>query len=675
MREGQAELLNENEVKFGIKAKLLSIIIATVSVAIVIILFLTFNTSEKIIIDYGSKIVASESATSASRVETWGQGVLSYLNEVQNTLNTVSFDDASELAYLTTSVNKNESYPNGIYIGENSGKYIDPSGWEPDADYVVTERAWYQEGFNNAVFTFGAAYLDELSGEYIVSATTRLEAESDLARVASMDITLTEVSNMIGAFELMDTGAAMLVDTKTHTIIAHSDPTFISTTISKESEQPLFRSVFEKIASGETDTFEMKSDADTYLVNLQTISNTSWVLASYVPRSEVLSQLNGLRQAIIVIALIAIFVLALVIERTVHFIIRPIKELTSHIIQITKGDFTVEIQPKHNDEITVMGEHLRVFVETMRQMLGGITNTATHLRNQAQESRSVVVSLQESTDSQSVSMEQLDLAVDELAKSTFEMVENATGLAAVVSETGTKGAEAKVLMQETVVVSNEGKINMNQIIQSMTVIEETVQSLVDTISEIETSNHKINGIVGMISGIAAQTHLLALNASIEAARAGESGRGFAVVAEEVRKLAENSSESAKGISELINQVNGQVNSTIEKSSQSAESIKESAQLVDGASKTFAKIYDHVGDTSRILNAILEKIMAVDEVANSVAAITQEQSAGTEEILATIQELSEQSSHIADESKVIEENAGEVQRAAEGLEEDLAKFKI
>ena len=71
MREGQAELLNENEVKFGIKAKLLSIIIATVSVAIVIILFLTFNTSEKIIIDYGSKIVASESATSASRVETW----------------------------------------------------------------------------------------------------------------------------------------------------------------------------------------------------------------------------------------------------------------------------------------------------------------------------------------------------------------------------------------------------------------------------------------------------------------------------------------------------------------------------------------------------------------------------------------------------------------------------
>lgn len=202
-----------------------------------------------------------------------------------------------------------------------------------------------------------------------------------------------------------------------------------------------------------------------------------------------------------------------------------------------------------------------------------------------------------------------------------------------------------------------------------------MQSLVGTISEVEASNHRINRIVDVMSGIAAQTHLLALNASIEAARAGESGRGFAVVAEEVRKLAESSSESAKGISELINQVNDQVNSTIEKSSESAESIKESAQLVGGASKTFAKIYDHVGDTSRLLNDILAKIMDVDEVANSVAAITEEQSAGTEEILATIQELSEQLSHIANESNVIEENAGEVQRAAEGLEEDLEKFKI
>ena len=303
MRRNKAESVNENEVKFGIKAKLLSIIVTTVSIAVVTILFLTFNSSEKIIVDYGSKIVAAESATSASRVETWGQGVLSYLNEVQNTLNTVSFDATSELAYLTTSVNKNASYPNGIYIGENTGKYIDPSGWEPDADYVVTERAWYQEGLDNKTFTFGEAYLDELSGEYIVSATTRLESESGVARVASMDITLTEVSNMIGAFELMETGAAMLIDTKTNTIIAHSDPKFISTIISTDSEQPLFRSIIEKIASAQTDTFETKSDADTYLVNLQTIANTSWVLASYVPRSEVLSQLNGLRQAIILIAL------------------------------------------------------------------------------------------------------------------------------------------------------------------------------------------------------------------------------------------------------------------------------------------------------------------------------------------------------------------------------------
>ena len=671
MKKRQSKTRKAHTVKFGIKAKLIAIIIPTIATAVVTILFLTFNSSEKIIIDYGMKMVASESATSASKVETWAQGILSYLEEARNTLKTVSFDEESEMAYLKTSLNRNESYPNGIYIGESSGNYIDPSGWVPDADYDFRSRNWYQEGIDNEMFTFGAAYLDDVSEQYVVSATTRLNTARGLARVAAIDIALTEVSDMIGAFELMKTGAAMLVDAKTNTIIAHSNPDYIATVISEESEDPLFRSIFEKIASEETETFE----TDIYIANLQTIANTSWVLASYVPRSEVVSQLNGLRNTILIIALVAIIGLVVVIERTVHFIIRPINDLTSHIVQITEGDFTVVIEPKHNDEITVMGERLRVFVETMRQMIGGITDTAAHLRNQSQESRSVVVNLQQSTDMQSLSMGQLSVAVDELAKSTFEMVEHATGLATVVSETSSKGSEAKALMQETVSVSNQGKTNMDQISASMTVVEQTVASLIGTISEIETSNHKINKIVDVMSGIAAQTHLLALNASIEAARAGESGRGFAVVADEVRKLAESSSESAKGISELINEVNSQVTSTIEKSSESAESIKDSAQLVGGASKTFTKIYDHVDETSRLLNAILTQIMDVDEVANSVAAITEEQSAGTEEIVATIQELSQQSHHIAKENNGIEKNASEVQRAAEALEADLAKFKI
>lgn len=664
-----------HDVRFSIKVKLITVMIPTISLAIIAILFLVFSTSEKIIIDYGSEIVQSESATGASKVETWTQGVLSYLDEVKNTLETVDFNDDTEMAYLTTSVDKNESYPYGVYIGESTGKYIDPSGWTPDADYVVTERDWYQEGLNHETFTFGAAYLDELSGEYIVSATTKLDSDSDIDRVASMDITLNEVSDMIASFELMNTGAVMLIDAITNTIIAHSNPDYISTQISSASEQPLFASIYENMTNNRTDTFELKSGKEEYLVNLQTIENTSWMLASYIPRSEVLSQLNNLRNTVIIIAVLAIVILAIIIERTVHMIISPLKDLTQNIIQITNGDFNVAIETKGNDEITVMGNQLKIFVETMRRMIGGISTTASNLRHEAQESRNVAVNLNDSTDIQSTSMEQLNVAVDELAKSTFEMVENATGLANVVTETNNKGNQAKQHMQETVRASEKGKTNMEQIIQSMKIIEDTVGALIGTIKEIEQSNKEINGIVDVISGIASQTHLLALNASIEAARAGESGRGFAVVAEEVRKLAENSSASAQGITKLIAQVNGQVGSTIEKSSQSSESINDSIHLVDNAGKTFANIYSHVGNTSRILNEILEKILYVDEVANSVAAITEEQSAGTEEILATIQELSQQSNQIAKESRIIEQNAGEVQLAAEELEGDLNRFKV
>uniref|UniRef100_UPI00359F598D hypothetical protein n=1 Tax=Jeotgalibaca porci TaxID=1868793 RepID=UPI00359F598D len=109
MKKKQSKTRKAHTVKFGIKAKLIAIIIPTIATAVVTILFLTFNSSEKIIIDYGMKMVASESATSASKVETWAQGILSYLEEARNTLKTVSFDEESEMAYLKTSLNRNES--------------------------------------------------------------------------------------------------------------------------------------------------------------------------------------------------------------------------------------------------------------------------------------------------------------------------------------------------------------------------------------------------------------------------------------------------------------------------------------------------------------------------------------------------------------------------------------
>lgn len=674
-QDHQKEKKSKDKVRFGIKTKLLTLILSFVIIVFVAIFFLVFNQSEKIIINYAEDLVSSKAEINAREVETWAEGILSYLDEVQNTLTTVDLDDEEEFSYLETSVDKDESYPNGIYMGTEDGDYIDPSGWEPEGIYIVTERDWYLEGLEHDHFEFGSTYFDEMSKEYVVSATALLPDEEGKNRVASLDINLSEVSDMITSFELMDTGSAMLIDLKTDTIIAHTDPKMISKPADDSTNDSIVSGIVGQIDADNEDTFIFEASGEKYLAKIETINNTNWILASYVPRSEALGQLTTLRNSVIIGIIIAIILLVVLIERSVEFMIRPIRNMTDTIVQITGGDFTVEIEPKGQDEVTVMARHLKEFIITMRDSVSGIKNISMNLRNQAENSSEVASHLHSSTENQTESMEQLNITVDELADSTSVMAENASGLAQVVSETNDKGTEANTKMEEAINISNQGKEDMQDISQSMLNIDNSVSSLVETIQKVDDSHREINGIVDVISDIASQTNLLALNASIEAARAGESGRGFAVVAEEIRKLAESSSDSADNIMNLINSITNQMSETISTSQESVENIHESTQLINNAGVIFSDIYDKVDETGVIIQEMLKEMNYVDEVSNSVAAISEEQSAGTQEILATIEQLAEQSTQISDESRVIEDSSVEVRTASEELRDELNQFTL
>lgn len=653
-----------------IRTKLLLYIVPAVAITIIVLVGIAAQLSRSRLTEMAVSELNASISNQADNIEAWLSENLKSFATVKHAIESQELSDAELQSFLNSYYGFNKNSVNGLYVATQNGKMYVAEGSTKKVSADPASETWFKQGLSRVEMAYGSAYKDE-SGANVISASGIINDGSDELKVIAADVTLDKISIIVNSGVKMDDARSFLVDTMDNTILAHPDKSYVSSTLSEGSGDVLMSGIANALAKRNYNAQKI----GTYMVDFAEIQGTDWVLVSYIKQDVILASVQKLVSYLIIVGILAIAAIVVIVVLMVNKVVAPIGLITQDIIRMSEGDFTIDVQATSNDEIGVMGGKVGEFIVSMKDMLSKIDAESEKLKEQSENSDAVAKTMYDASSSQLEAMQQLNETVDQLAVAVNEIAQNATTLAIVVSDTRENSNKADASMRETVEISRIGRDNMERLSVAMEGIHQANDRLVESINRVGAASEEITNIVGLIGSIAEETNLLSLNASIEAARAGEAGRGFAVVASEIGNLAKNSADSAENITALINEVHDLISDAVGQADASAKSIEENAELIQAAVTTFDDIYNNIQESSRLMGEMITDVGKVDEVATNVAAISEEEAASADEILATSQNMVEQANNITQSSKEVEINSGELAATSQTLTEYVQQFRI
>ncbi len=651
-----------------IRTKLLGVILPVVMIIVIVLVAISYSISRATISRSAENLLNTSVDNQVNEISAWLDENLSAFAAVKQGIETLNMTNLQLQQYLNGYYGYNDNCPEGVYIADEMGNLITAQGSQK-TETDLYASVWYQEGLKHVNMGLTGAYTNA-KGEKIISASGILNNKTGGLRVISADLSLQRISIIVSSLVGMEKAQAFLVNNTDRTILAHRDSSMLSVKLD-ESSDSFLKHVAQKLTDDDLSTGQI----DDNMAAFEEIPGTEWVLVSYIPVRVIYREVDNIRTAMIGAGAVSVLLLALLIWRVVHVVIKPVKELTSAITAMTEGDFTVGIRVRSHDEIGVMAHCMEKYAKTMRTMIASIHGVAGKLHQQADNSNDVSGQMYDASKMQSNSMQELNETVEQLSISVNEIAENATTLAMVVSDTRENSVKVNEKMQQTVTVSQQGKSDMQNVSSAMQDMNDSVTRLQEAIGKVGQASEEITNITTVIGNIADETNLLSLNATIEAARAGEAGRGFAVVATQIGQLAQTSADSVRNIEKLISEINALVKDAVSQADASVDRINSSSSLVSSALHTFDEIFDNIDTVSDLVHQMTDQVEQVDGVAGNVAAISQEQAASSEEILASSDTMVEQARHITGNSETVATGAKELTDSATELANQIKIFKI
>lgn len=320
-----------------------------------------------------------------------------------------------------------------------------------------------------------------------------------------------------------------------------------------------------------------------------------------------------------------------------------------------------------NESASQVGQLAQQVAQSIEQVAQGATETSTNMVETSNQTDSLARSIEGVAESTGEQMRMLNTSTQALETITQDLGKAAEGAQA-----------AAIQATEVNEVARQGAVAVESCVDAMERIRQSTTTVADSIRELEDASARITSIVEAIDDIAAQTNLLALNAAIEAARAGEHGRGFAVVAEEVRKLAERSSEQTKEIASLITNIQelttkavGAMDAGTQDVAEGNERVTQAGEALEAITASVTQAVDKISAVEKIAQRIrgraqetMSEVRNLSELAQANEAATLQMASAGQSVMGGIQQV----------ASISEENAAITEEVSAATEETLSSVE-